>query len=429
MSLLGTSAIAQTITDPTKPTPPAPTGAPSPPASSPAASPGAAPSATAPAQPPSAAGASAAPPSPLTFTVAYTADVLADVAGGVSRDGGYVDLLKLSANYDASAQGLPGLTGLVSVEHFFGSDFTTKRVGGFQNVSGNETEPAALRLYEVWLQEAFAGGAGGVKAGLIDLNTTFDVQETAALFLNASQGIGPELGDTGPNGPSNYPTPALAVTAFYRPAESWTLQLGVFNGAAGNPNNRAEVAAVKLDGALVIGQAEKRFGDRARGEIGAWGYTNDFPSLADMASDGATRRIGGNDGVYGLVEGRLIGKSDGPGLSAWVRAGLANGDINQAASYLGGGVVYTGLIKGRDKDEIGFAVARAGFGAGARHEAALAGRDLDATETNLEATYRYVVKDWLNIQPDVQYVLDPHGRARTPNALVVGLRLAFTYSK
>jgi porin len=87
------------------------------------------------------------------------------------------------------------------------------------------------------------------------------------------------------------------------------------------------------------------------------------------------------------------------------------------------------LIKGRDKDEIGFAVARAGFGAGARHEAALAGRDLDATETNLEATYRYVVKDWLNIQPDVQYVLDPHGRARTPNALVVGLRLAFTYSK
>jgi porin len=109
--------------------------------------------------------------------------------------------------------------------------------------------------------------------------------------------------------------------------------------------------------------------------------------------------------------------------------GAANGDINEVDSYLGGGLVYTGLIKGRDKDEIGFAVARAGLGAGAQYEGALAGRQIGGAETDLEATYRYAFKDWLNIQPDLQYVIDPHGDLHTPDALVVGLRLAFTYSK
>ena len=95
------------------------------------------------------------------------------------------------------------------------------------------------------------------------------------------------------------------------------------------------------------------------------------------------------------------------GLSGWLRVGIANGDINRAENYLGAGLVYTGLIKGRDKDEIGFAIARAGLGEGARHAGALAGGRIGDAETDLEATYRYAFKDWLNIQPDVQYVIHP----------------------
>jgi porin len=84
---------------------------------------------------------------------------------------------------------------------------------------------------------------------------------------------------------------------------------------------------------------------------------------------------------------------------------------------------------GRDKDEIGFAIARAGLGRGARKQGVLAGRDVGASETDLEATYRFVATDWLNIQPDLQYVVCPRGDRRTPNALVAGLRVAFTYTK
>ena len=124
------------------------------------------------------------------------------------------------------------------------------------------------------------------------------------------------------------------------------------------------------------------------------------------------------------------GGDNGFGLAGWVRAGLANGQINPIANYLGGGLVYTGLIKGRDKDEIGLAIARAGFGSPRPPPGPIGnGQVVDAAETDLEATYRYAVKDWLNVQPDIQYVIDPHGESRIPNAFVLGLRIAFTYTR
>lgn len=407
--LLAGPLFAQTVTDPTAP----------------------------PATPPTAPK-TAGPPSPFTFTGAYTVDLLGDLAGGQASGIRYIDLVKLSAAYDGALAGRQGLTGLISIEHSNGANFSGALVGASQEVSSIEATPEAFRLYEAWLQKEIFGGAGGVKAGLIDLNTTFDVQETAALFLNSSDGEGPELSDTGLNGPSIFPTPALAVTGFWRPAEGWTAQLGVFDGVAGDPGHRGRFVAILIsprDGALIVAQVERRFGDAARIEAGAWTYTSDFDALDEVGPTGAPRAIGGNAGAYGLVEGRLAAKAAKPGeggeggLSGWLRVGLANGDINRVANYLGAGLVYTGPIPGRDKDQAGVAINRAGFGDGARALAARAGVQLAAAETTFEATYRYALKDWLNIQPDLQYVIHPGGELALGNALVVGVRLAFTASR
>jgi porin len=367
------------------------------------------------------------PPSPFTFTLVYTADLLDNVVGGRTTGPGYVHLIKVSAAYDGGMVGRDGLTGLISVVHVSGSDFSAMKVGAVQPVSSLEAEPQALRVYEIWLQRAVFAGQGGVKGGLVDLNTTFDVQETAALFLNASQGIGAEIGDTGRNGPSNYPTPAPAMTMFYRPAEGWTAQLGLFDGVAGDPAHKGAAFAVKFEGALVIGQIERRLGDAARFEGGAWLYTGGFPAL-EPSRDGRQTRVSGDAGVYALLEGQLAKKPEDEqgGLSGWIRAGLANGDINIVQNYLGTGLVYTGPFQGRDQDEVGVAIARAGFGRGARAAGAADGREIDGAETDVEASYRYAFADWLNIQPDMQIVFRPHGDTRIRNALIAGLRLTFT---
>ena len=418
VALLSAPARGQAIVDPTAP-PPAPT-APAPPASA----------GPAPAAPPK----PAKPPflAPVTVTGAVTVDGLDNLAGGLRRGAVAEDLLKLSAAYDGAQAGRPAWSGLVSLIQIGAGNVTGARVGGFQAITNSEAQPGGVHLYEAWVQRALADGAAGVKFGLIDLNTTFDAQETAALFLNASQGIGPDIGDTGRNGPSIYPTPALAVTGVYRPAEGWTAQLGVFDGVAGDPAHRGQFVAIQLSaeaGALIIAQIERRFGDAARFEAGAWTYTSGFPDLA--ASADGPRRLGDDSGVYGLAEGRLMGASGGDKgeLSGWVRLGFANGRINRADSYLGAGLVYIGLIPGRDKDEIGAAVARVGFGAGARAAGQAVGDRIAGSETDLEATYRLAFRDWLNLQPDVQYVIHPGGVAGRSPAFVVGLRLAITVSR
>ena len=185
------------------------------------------------------------------------------------------------------------------------------------------------------------------------------------------------------------------------------------------------------DGALLVAQLERRVGDAVRIEAGAWTYTAAFNALDQFDVAGMPLLIHGNSGLYGLVEGKLLATphSEEGGLSGWTRVGVANGDINRVNSYLGAGLVYTGLVPGRDKDQAGVAIARAGIGAPARQAAQLRGVALGDNETTLEATYRYVLTEWLNIQPDIQYVIHPGGDRAVDNAVVVGFRLAFTASR
>ncbi len=372
------------------------------------------------------------PPSPFTFTGTYRVDLLDNASGGLRRGVGYIDQARLSVAYDGAQAGHDGWTALASVEHSNGSTFTADRLGGQQEVSSLEASPEAFRISGLWAQKEFLEGKVGLKAGLVDINTTYDFQGTAALFLNSSHGIGIDFSQSGLDGPSIDPTPALGITGFYRPIEGWTLQAAVFDGVAGNPEHPKRIVDFRFDdGALFVAQAERRFGSDARFEVGGWAYTAAFDALDQTGVVGPPRQTGGDVGVYALAEGRLIreGKSEDSGLSGWIRMGAADGHINPVTNYVGAGLVYTGLFPGRDEDQAGVAIAFARFGTPARRASLAAGDPIDDNETDLEATYRYAVTDWLNLQPDLQYVIHPGGRSRIGNAVVIGLRAEFTVSK
>lgn len=372
------------------------------------------------------------PPSPFTFTATYRADLLDAASGGLRRGAGYIDQVRLSVAYDGAEAGHDGWTALASIEHSNGTTFTADRIGGEQEVSSLEAAPEAFHVSGLWVQKEALGGRLGLKAGLVDINTTYDYQGTAALLINSSHGVGIEFAQSGLNGPSIDPTPALGLTGFYRPREGWTFQAAIFDGVAGNPDHPKRLVDFRFDdGALFVAQAERRFGADARFEAGAWAYTAAFDTLDQTGITGPPRQSGGNVGVYALAEGRLTheSNSEDSGLSGWVRLGAANGRINPVTNYVGAGLVYTGLVPGRDKDQAGLAIAFARFGTPARLAALAAGDPIDGNETDLEATYRYTVNDWLNLQPDLQYVINPGGRTRVGNALVIGFRVELTVSK
>lgn len=102
--------------------------------------------------------------------------------------------------------------------------------------------------------------------------------------------------------------------------------------------------------------------------------------------------------------------------------GAARESVNQTGRYLGAGLVYTGLLPGRDADQLGLAVALAFNGDNFKRTRRNEGLPVDRAEVNLELSYRVPITDWLTVQPDVQYIIDPGALGELNNALVLGLR-------
>ena len=340
----------------------------------------------------------------VDLSVMYAAELWA--ARGRRR---HLDNLDVTLTVDAErALGWRGAT-LFAYALYNNGRSLSEVVGEAQTVSNIETGVRAVRLYEAWVDQRL-GPRASVRVGLYDLNSEFDTSEAGSLFVNSSHGVGPDLAQSGRNGPSIFPVTSLAARVEWTPAERWRVRAAALDGVPGDPA-RPRRTAVKLggnDGALLIGEVEYRDG-RTKAALGAWGYTARFEGIAS----GLRRRD--SRGAYLLVERRVAAAQDGRALAAFARIGFAEARVNAIGRYLGAGLVRTGVLA-RD-DRLGVAVARASFGRPYRR-ATGAGR----AETVVELTYRAALTPWLTVQPDAQYVVDPGGDPGLRNALALGLR-------
>lgn len=350
------------------------------------------------------------------FALTNFTDVLANTSGGLKRDARLLDKADLTATWLGDDNGWPGLTLFVDGQVSDATNFSGAVVGDAQSVSSLDA-PAGGRLASAWIARDF-DGKGGVKGGVIDLNTEFDVQSTAALFLNASFGIGPDFSQSGLNGPSIYPSTGLGLVGWWLPGEHWQVKAGVFEGAPGNPAHpgRTQFRFSDDEGALLVLEVRNHITPDFVLGAGTWRYTASFDAI-----DPTLGRLSGNAGYYAIADGQLwspseADKDDRTGLSGWLRAGFAENRINAVETSFGGGLVYTAPF-GRISDQAGLAVTCIQFSDAARQAGGL-----DAAETTLEATWSFNVNDHLSIQPDVQYVISPGGAPAIGDALVVGSR-------
>ncbi len=85
--------------------------------------------------------------------------------------------------------------------------------------------------------------------------------------------------------------------------------------------------------------------------------------------------------------------------------------INLVPVFLASGVVYEGLVPGRDTDTTALAI----------YHGQLSDDLEDASgETVLELNYTFWATPWLGITPDLQYVFNPDGSSSNDDAAVVG---------
>jgi porin len=341
----------------------------------------------------------------------YTADVIGVVSGGLDQGVRYLDNFGLQLSYDGTAHKLKGITATIGV--LYNSKASISELSGdLQGISNIETGTTALRPYEVWIAKTWGEDSAMLKAGLIDLNGTFDAPGVSALFLNPSHGINAAFAQSGANGPSIFPTLGLAVVGQAKLTNSIVVRAGAFDAVPGDPDKpeRIDLAWRESDGALWVGEAEVTSGP-ARFVVGAWGYTQPTQGLSFLAPQSR------NTGLYGTGEYK-----QSEALSYFVRLGYADKDINLVETYLAGGAVWTGPISGRDADELGFAIAHARLSS----EVVKTGLTKEA-ETNFELTYAAKVTSNLTLQGDLQYVANPSGAIFVDKATIIGLRAKFSF--
>ena len=345
-------------------------------------------------------------------------DVLGNVSGGLKRGARVLEKADITANYAGDDHGLPGFSVFVGAQVTDATLFSAALVGDAQTVS-NIDAPAGIRLSNAWVAKEF-NGRGGIKAGVLDLNTEFDVQATGALFLNSSFGIGADFSQSGGNGPSIFPTTGLGMVGWWMPGGHWQIKGGIFEGAPGDPAHpgRTSFSFSDDEGALLVAEARNQITPNFTLGLGAWRYTSSFDAIDPMRG-----RLSGNSGFYAIADGLLYADPAGEntGLSGWLRLGMADTRINPVAHSIGGGLVYTGIF-GRMADQAGVAFSRVQFGQPARLAAGSG-----YAETTLEASYSFNINEKLTLQPDLQYVVSPSGDPTLGNALVVGSRIIATW--
>lgn len=362
------------------------------------------------------------------FEALYTGELWHNAHGGLRTGTQYLDNLDLTLSVDGErAWGVPGLTAFAYVIYNSKGSFSEKYVGDAMTVS-NIDAPRALRLYEAWLDWTSSGARPlSVRFGLYDMNSEFDTSDSRALFIHSTHGVGHELAQTGENGPSIFPVTSLALRLAWEPAQSWRLLAAVMDGVPGD-RKRPERSGIHLsseEGALAMAEAQWTIG-ATRLSLGHWRYTADFADLRSTDEAPLPERDD-NVGTYGAAELALRRAADGASmLGAFLRYGVANGRINEFDDSISMGLRGAGLWAARPDDELGVAVTRANLSRTARRIAAAEGSGLDRHESAIELTYRAVINDWLTLQPDVQYIINPGTDASLSNSVAFGLRFEFT---
>ena len=351
----------------------------------------------------------------LDMEFVASTDLMAIVDGGLSRG------VKTPANFDmvfTLDTGKAGWwnNGTVGVYLLGNTGGDPSRRAGDLQVASNIEAPDTFKLFEAYYEHRFFDDRLGILVGLHDINADFYVTEHSGIFLNSSFGIGVDVAQVGP---SIFPTTSPGVRIRLNWTPNTYLLAAVYDGVAGDPNDPygTHISFDHGDGVFVIAEAGVLGGESHYYKlgVGGWHHTANIDDLDGRPQDD-------NSGVYAIGEADIWRNEDGRGMGVFTQLGFADGDNNQIATYVGGGVTWTGPFPQRPQDVAGLAVAHARNGDHFRR----LNVGLERAETTLEASYLVTPKPWLTVQPDVQYIIDPGTDSSIDNALILGVRVQVT---
>lgn len=364
-------------------------------------------------------------PPPFDISVAYAADAFSTVSGGTDSKVRLLD--NLDVLVDADLERLIGWQGAQFHAHIlnnFGA-MPNDSAGTLQGVDNMEVPSQRLRLFEAWLEQRLTDGVS-LRMGLYDVNSEFYSNEAAGLLIAPAFGIGSEMAATGPNGPSIFPSTALAARLRADFASAY-VQAAIVNANAGVLGDPGGVDFSFDNGVLAVAEGGLvGKGGKAKLAVGAWTYSDrqDDIRLTDAAGDPLRRK---SQGAYVVAELPLTDVNAPQAVSAFVRAGISDGATTPYSGGWQAGMLVSEVIPGREDSQLSFGVAKGIINGRYRANLADAGTSPARSETQLELTYSDLLFGMVTVQPDIQYVFNPGGDRDAPDAVVIGLRLGVEF--
>lgn len=359
---------------------------------------------------------------PITIEGSYKSDIAGVVDGGLATGTRWLDNVNVTAEFDLNQlAGWQGGTVFVNVLNNLGGR-PNDLVGSIQGVNNIEVANTRLKVYEAWIEQAF--GDVTLRVGLYDLNSEFYQNDASGLLISPPFGIGSELSATGPNGPSIFPSTALAARLAANIGKGY-VEAAVINAEAGTIGDEGGVHPFGTEGVLLIGEA----GVHVNGKIavGGWTYSKKQPTVSppDVTQGPPPRQAWG---AYFLAEQTLVGDPEGGrSVQGFLRIGISDGKTTPFSSGWQAGLLVNQPFKGRPASAFSVGVGSAGLSHNYRDGVAVGDPALRKAETIIEATYKDEILPGLSLQPDVQYVVHPGADSTVGNALVLGLRVQFDF--
>lgn len=343
----------------------------------------------------------------VSFEPVYYGEVFSNTRGGISTDGAtqYQALLDvpLSVDFEKTDLPLPGRFFMLA-QNTHGRGLTEEFVGDTQVVSNIDSFDNIMQVSEYWWEIGLLNDSVTIRLGKQDLNTEFLNMELAQDFIQSSFGLSPSAGMP------SYPDPSMAAVVLVDLTEPLRLKLGIWDALAdggrwGFSGNEVTLlsAEIQYDYALLDGKLPGTV------ELGA-GYGSGGDALGLTVPSILGYYIQFEQLIY---REHAYDEGDPQGLGVFAshfpRSPSFPLPIPMVLNDLVAGVMYKGLIPGRDADVIGAGVAWTRFNPIAKIE-----------ETAFEFFYKAEVTPCMSVQPDLQYIANPSGIYR--DALVVGLR-------
>lgn len=413
----------------------------------------------------------------IAFSLEYTHEYLANISGGIRCGGEYNGLIVSGIEVDLEkVAGWAG--GLMHADVFYtlGNSLSERSVGDESNVS-NINFRNSVRLAELWIESPFLIDHLSLRAGQLGFDSDFGASAISDdlpggdLFLNSDFGALPILS-------FNVPVPIYAIyapgaMARFEPGENFYLRAAVYDGNPapgefGDPSPGSVIGAMPNDhgvrwrlsgdegalwsaeigyrvspstgpgdGVATVGHLSAHGERRVHGgtaqlgadqtqvgqeglpgiyKLGAFFHTDEF---TDFRSG---QGLEGNYGFYAVASQMVWRETGNQGLTLFTRAGFAPEDRNVLDCTLDCGAVCKGLFPGRDDDNIGVAFTYKGYSDDFSASEQAAGGAPRGHESIIELTYEFLATDWLPVQPDVQYVINPAGDPFARDAWVIGVR-------